>query len=209
MSDLTEHFRQHPQRSSSPRTAPATRAIAASRELIRHCSEAIRAIHRREWDNAEAKLATAQQAADDLRAVVARLSRPGCTAATPATRSRKWSKPSPPTRLSATSRCRRRSRCTSRATSTSMGWRKRRPNCAASSSTFCGARMAISQRRSRAPARLDGRDLRRTGDVRLPRRDHGRSAAPHRRGARRARTHARRPDDDASAAALAGGAQAV
>ncbi len=46
-------------------------AIGASRELIRHCSEAIRAVHRREWGNAEAKLATAQQAADDLRAVVA------------------------------------------------------------------------------------------------------------------------------------------
>jgi translin len=46
-------------------------AIAASRELIRHCSEAIRAVHRREWENAEAKLAVARQAADELRAVVA------------------------------------------------------------------------------------------------------------------------------------------
>lgn len=46
-------------------------AIAASRELIRHCSEAIRAVHRREWENAEAKLAVVQAAADDLRAVVA------------------------------------------------------------------------------------------------------------------------------------------
>ena len=46
-------------------------AIAASRELIRHCSEAIRAIHRREWENAEAKLAVTRQAADDLRGVVA------------------------------------------------------------------------------------------------------------------------------------------
>ncbi len=45
-------------------------AISASRELIRHCSEGIRAVHRREWDSAEAKLAIAQQAADDLRAVV-------------------------------------------------------------------------------------------------------------------------------------------
>lgn len=45
-------------------------AISASRELIRHCSEAIRAIHRREWESAEAKLAVAQQAADDLRVVV-------------------------------------------------------------------------------------------------------------------------------------------
>jgi translin len=47
-------------------------AIAASRELIRHCSEAIRAVHRREWEGAEAKLGVAQSAADDLRAVVAK-----------------------------------------------------------------------------------------------------------------------------------------
>ncbi len=46
-------------------------AIAASRELIRHCSEAIRAVHRREWDNAAAKLEIARAAADDLRAGVA------------------------------------------------------------------------------------------------------------------------------------------
>jgi translin len=63
--------------SSSIRTAFVAKnsardtAIAASRELIRHCSEAIRAVHRREWDNAEAKLAVAQTAADDLRTVVA------------------------------------------------------------------------------------------------------------------------------------------
>jgi translin len=47
-------------------------AISASRELIRHCSEAIRAVHRREWESAEAKLAITQQAASDLRAVVAK-----------------------------------------------------------------------------------------------------------------------------------------
>lgn len=46
-------------------------AISASRELIRHCSEAIRAVHRREWENAEAKLAITQQAANELRTVVA------------------------------------------------------------------------------------------------------------------------------------------
>jgi translin len=45
-------------------------AITRSRELTRHCAEAIRAIHRREWDNAERKLASAQAAADDLRQVV-------------------------------------------------------------------------------------------------------------------------------------------
>ena len=45
-------------------------AISRSRELIRHCAESIRAIHRREWDAAQAKLAVAQSAADDLRAVI-------------------------------------------------------------------------------------------------------------------------------------------
>lgn len=46
-------------------------AIARSRELIRHCAEGIRAIHRREWDKAESKLAAAAAAANDLRAGVA------------------------------------------------------------------------------------------------------------------------------------------
>ncbi len=43
-------------------------AIARSREVIRHCAEAIRAVHRREWADAEAKLASARAAADDMRA---------------------------------------------------------------------------------------------------------------------------------------------
>jgi translin len=46
-------------------------AISRSRELTRHCAEAIRAIHRREWDNAERKLASARAAANELRDVVA------------------------------------------------------------------------------------------------------------------------------------------
>ena len=45
-------------------------AISRSRELIRHCAESIRATHRHEWDNAQAKLATARAAADELRGVV-------------------------------------------------------------------------------------------------------------------------------------------
>jgi translin len=44
-------------------------AISRSRELIRICSEAIRALHRREWDAAAAKLAQARTGADELRAV--------------------------------------------------------------------------------------------------------------------------------------------
>lgn len=46
-------------------------AINRSRELIRHCAEGIRAIHRREWDRAEEKLARARAAAAELRAGVA------------------------------------------------------------------------------------------------------------------------------------------
>lgn len=45
-------------------------AIARSRELIRSCAEAIRAVHRREWADAEAKLVTVRAQADTLRATV-------------------------------------------------------------------------------------------------------------------------------------------
>ncbi|NDJ61996.1 MAG: haloacid dehalogenase [Chloroflexi bacterium] len=45
-------------------------AIARSRELIRLCAEAIRATHRHEWDNAQAKLAEARAAADTMIAIV-------------------------------------------------------------------------------------------------------------------------------------------
>jgi translin len=44
-------------------------AIRLSRELIRLCSEGIRAIHRREWEAAEAKMASASSTADELRGV--------------------------------------------------------------------------------------------------------------------------------------------
>lgn len=43
-------------------------AITRSRETIRHCAESIRAIHRREWDTASAKLATARASADAMTA---------------------------------------------------------------------------------------------------------------------------------------------
>ena len=41
-----------------------------SRELIRHCSECIRAIQRSEWDDVEQKLKIVQARADELRAVI-------------------------------------------------------------------------------------------------------------------------------------------
>jgi translin len=46
-------------------------AIARSRELIRHCSECIRAIHRREWSQAESKFETIQTVAAGIRTDVA------------------------------------------------------------------------------------------------------------------------------------------
>jgi translin len=42
-------------------------AVGRSRELIRYCSESIRAIHRREWQNAESKMASAKASADEIR----------------------------------------------------------------------------------------------------------------------------------------------
>ncbi|MBK8024093.1 MAG: haloacid dehalogenase [Chloroflexi bacterium] len=53
------------------KTAARDRAIAGSRELIRQCSEAIRAIHRRDWQDADAKLRAARDAADHLTAGIA------------------------------------------------------------------------------------------------------------------------------------------
>jgi translin len=53
------------------KNAARDEAIARSRELVRHCSEAIRAVHRREWAVAQAKLTTARAAADTLCAGVA------------------------------------------------------------------------------------------------------------------------------------------
>lgn len=42
------------------------RAVTGSRELIRFCSECIRAIHRREWDAAAERLALIRRTADDM-----------------------------------------------------------------------------------------------------------------------------------------------
>lgn len=42
------------------------RAVSRSRELIRHCSEAIRAAHRREWDSVDAKLALIRDFAAEM-----------------------------------------------------------------------------------------------------------------------------------------------
>ena len=46
-------------------------AIARSRELIRHCAEAIRATHRRDWEQADSKLAIVRTVADEILQEVA------------------------------------------------------------------------------------------------------------------------------------------
>jgi translin len=55
----------------SAKNAARDKAITQSRELIRHCAESIRATHRREWQQVDAKLGIIQQHAAELRAVVA------------------------------------------------------------------------------------------------------------------------------------------
>ncbi len=53
------------------RNAARDAAITKSRELIRCCAEAIRAVHRREWQSAEQKLAIVDSAAAALKTGVA------------------------------------------------------------------------------------------------------------------------------------------
>ena len=52
------------------RNAARDRALVLSRQLVRHCSEAIRAIHRREWAGANAKLEQVKSGAVELKSVV-------------------------------------------------------------------------------------------------------------------------------------------
>ncbi len=52
------------------RNAARDQAIARSRQLVRHCSESIRAIHRREWDRADQKLERVKAGAEELKFIV-------------------------------------------------------------------------------------------------------------------------------------------
>ena len=52
------------------RNAARDQAIARSRQLTRHCSESIRAIHRREWDRADQKLERVRTGAEALKSIV-------------------------------------------------------------------------------------------------------------------------------------------
>lgn len=52
------------------RNAARDQAIVLSRQLVRHCSESIRAIHRREWDKADQKLESVRAGAEELKSIV-------------------------------------------------------------------------------------------------------------------------------------------
>jgi len=52
------------------RNSARDKAITLSRELIRHCSESIRAIHRRDWDTADTKLEDVKAGTDEIKATV-------------------------------------------------------------------------------------------------------------------------------------------
>jgi len=66
LSEICQALREDLER----RNAARDRAIVLSRQLIRHCSECIRAIHRRDWDGADAKLIDVEAGAAELKAVV-------------------------------------------------------------------------------------------------------------------------------------------
>jgi translin len=70
MTELTSITEQI-QASFTARSAARDQAISLSRELIRRCAETIRAIHRREWSEADAKLTVVKTGAQELRDVVA------------------------------------------------------------------------------------------------------------------------------------------
>ena len=52
------------------RNAARDNAIVLSRQLVRHCSESIRAIHRRDWDRADQKLEQVNAGAGELKSIV-------------------------------------------------------------------------------------------------------------------------------------------
>lgn len=52
------------------KSAARDAAIAQSRTVIAHCANAIRAVHRREWDTARERLDTARQASEAMRRAV-------------------------------------------------------------------------------------------------------------------------------------------
>jgi translin len=67
MEDITEEIRSRFEALNDARE----KALKQSRDLTRQCSECIRAIHRREWDDVETRLTDISASADALKAAVA------------------------------------------------------------------------------------------------------------------------------------------
>ncbi|TVR23754.1 MAG: haloacid dehalogenase [Anaerolineaceae bacterium] len=67
LNDIAEGIRAELTTMNAARDA----AITRSRELIRHCAECIRAVHRRDWTQADAKFDEIRSAMADLKATVA------------------------------------------------------------------------------------------------------------------------------------------
>lgn len=62
LDEITENIRAR----MEARNAERERLLSASRVLTRHCANAIRAMHRKEWDNAQRLLVTARATLDDM-----------------------------------------------------------------------------------------------------------------------------------------------
>mgnify|MGYP000548300605 CR=1 FL=1 len=71
MNDQYEKITETVRAAFAAKNAARDMALSRSRELIRQCSECIRAVHRQEWEAAEARLEILRTAAAELRAVVA------------------------------------------------------------------------------------------------------------------------------------------
>jgi translin len=68
--DILDTIADTIQKSFEAKTAARDAAINQSRVVIQHCANAIRAVHRHEWDITQERLATAKQEAETLRAQV-------------------------------------------------------------------------------------------------------------------------------------------
>jgi translin len=69
--DILDTVAEEIRSSWEAKNAARDATINRSRLLIQQCANAIRAVHRHEWDTARTRLDTARQAADEMRAVVA------------------------------------------------------------------------------------------------------------------------------------------
>ena len=137
LSEICDAIREDLER----RNAARDQAIVLSRQLIRHCSESIRAIHRRDWDGADTKLADVRSGAAELKSVVSEV--------TPIFTHTGYTQDAlkevaealhHPRHHQRSQRCLPPANSISKARPISKAWAKPLLNCAASSSISCGAK---------------------------------------------------------------------